>query len=1076
MPTAFPPRIYYLHPWAGSPHKDWSSSLDHIQALGFDHLLIAPPFAIEAQGSLFVTADHDRFYDGRPAEEALSALAKDCRARGLTLLIDLVLDRVAASNPLTRQYPEFFRHPDSNLGLDPRASLDSHGVAEGLYAADATDPISDWVRQRLASWKRAGFGGYRCLAPHKIPPALWRSLRAADPDSLFLAWTPGLSEADVLGLAGCGFDFGFSSVRWWDGKASWLVEEHDARRPIFPLIAFPEEPFGRRLAADVSDRSLLLATYRHALSRAVATGSGLMIPMGFEHAAPQRLDALSAPTSGPAGEELFPDIKAATELCGQLGIAEGLRALSGPDAKVTVINRWVGGRFMLALVNPDLTRPVKIDTSFLSGVVDGIAHFQERGDSLETLSPGMPGRSLSPGEVRLMGGIRTLPIVADKKPAKPKTLPAVDADRLIFANVTPALEQGRFAVKRCIGDLVMVEADIICDGHDKLAARLLWRPADKQEWHAVPMQPRGNDRWHAPLPLYRLGRHIFTIEAWFDAYGSWRDEVQKKRAAGRNLTLEIEEGRLLFTRWAEGASDERAKPLKALLARINKLSEEDRLEFLISDEVAEIAPLVDPRAFAVRLDWDQTIDAEPADARFSSWYELFPRSITDDARRHGTFRDVIGRLPAVRQMGFDVLYFPPIHPIGKTNRKGRNNSLTPSESDPGSPYAIGAKEGGHDAVHPELGTLADFQDLVKAANRQGLEIALDFAIQCSPDHPWLKDHPDWFAWRPDGSMKYAENPPKRYEDIVNVDFYAKGAKPALWLALRDVVLFWVKQGVRLFRVDNPHTKPFPFWEWLIADVRGRHPDVLFLAEAFTRPRIMEHLAKLGFSQSYTYFTWRNTKRELTDYFTELNQTPVADYFRPHCFVNTPDINPTYLHTSGRPGFLVRAALAATLSGLWGVYNGFELCESASLKGKEEYLDSEKYEIKPRDWQAPGNIITEITALNRIRKANPALQTHLGVKFYNAFNDQILYFAKATPNRDNVILVAVNLDPHAVQEAEIEVPLWEWKLPDHAAMAVQDLIGGNSFIWQGKTQRVRLDPHSQPYAIWRIHPVTEQQPS
>lgn len=1076
MPTAAAPRIYYLHPWAGSPKGEISQYLDRIEALGFDHLLIAPPFACDAQGSLFTTVDHDRLQNGRPAEEALAGLAKECRTRGLTLLIDLVLDKVSASHPLTRQYPDFFEFPDATGALDPRAPLDSQGAATVRYGKDAQDPVSSWMRERLARWKQAGVGGYRCLAPHNIPVALWRSLRADNPDSLLLAWTPGLSEGETLGLAGCGFDFGFSSVRWWDGKASWLVEEHEARRPIFPLIAFPEDPFGRRLASEIADRDRRPAAYRRALDLAVATGSGLMMPMGFEDLSSHGLDRSARPVASPPAGDLSAEIKAANARVAQLGMSDRLRSLTGPDAPVTALVRRTAGHHTLILINPDATHSAQVDTSFLTGAIDGVTLFQELGDSLEQLYPGASVRPLAPGEVRLLGGVAMPPILAEKKPAKPKTLPAVDADRLIFANVAPSLDQGRFAVKRCLGDVVMVEADIICDGHDKLAARLLWRPTDKQEWQAVAMAPLGNDRWRAPLPLSRLGRHVFTIEAWFDAYGSWRDEVRKKRAAGRNLTLEIEEGRLLFTRWAKDATGDRVKPLKALLAQINKLSEEDRLDFLLSDEVAEIATLVDPRAFAVRLDWDQAIDAEPADARFSSWYELFPRSITDDARRHGTFRDVIGRLPAVREMGFDVLYFPPIHPIGKTNRKGRNNSLTPTDDDPGSPYAIGAKEGGHDAVHPELGTLADFQALVQAANAHGLEIALDFAIQCSPDHPWLTEHPDWFAWRPDGSMKYAENPPKRYEDIVNVDFYAEGAKPALWLALRDVVLFWVKQGVRLFRVDNPHTKPFPFWEWLIADVRGRHPDVLFLAEAFTRPRIMEHLAKLGFSQSYTYFTWRNTKRELTDYFTELNQTPVADYFRPHCFVNTPDINPTYLHTSGRPGFLVRAALAATLSGLWGVYSGFELCEAASLKGKEEYLDSEKYEIKPRDWQAPGNIIAEITALNRIRKANPALQTHLGVKFYNAFNDQILYFAKATPNRDNVILVAVNLDPHAVQEAEIEVPLWEWKLPDHAAMAVQDLIGGTSFIWQGKIQRVRLDPQVSPYSIWRIHPVTEQQPS
>jgi starch synthase (maltosyl-transferring) len=421
-------------------------------------------------------------------------------------------------------------------------------------------------------------------------------------------------------------------------------------------------------------------------------------------------------------------------------------------------------------------------------------------------------------------------------------------------------------------------------------------------------------------------------------------------------------------------------------------------------------------------------------------------------------------------MGFDVLYFPPIHPIGTTNRKGRNNSLKPAPDDPGSPYAIGARDGGHDAIHAALGTPEDFRRLVAAAREHGLEIALDFAIQCSPDHPWLTQHPEWFRRRADGSIRYAENPPKKYEDIVNVDFYAEGAMPELWLALRDVVLHWAGEGVRIFRVDNPHTKPLPFWEWMIADVRGRHPDVMFLAEAFTRPTMMYRLGKIGFSQSYTYFTWRNTKSEITDYLRELTTTEVADYYRPNFFVNTPDINPYFLQSSGRAGFLIRAALAATLSGLWGVYSGFELCEAAALPGREEYLDSEKYEVRHRDFNAPGNIVAEITALNRLRRLHPALHSHLGVRFYNAFNDQILVYGKLSPDGAEMILVAVSLDPHHVQEAPFEVPLWEWKLPDNGSVEVEDLMRGSRFVWQGKMQSVRLDPADLPFAIWRIAPT------
>ena len=488
--------------------------------------------------------------------------------------------------------------------------------------------------------------------------------------------------------------------------------------------------------------------------------------------------------------------------------------------------------------------------------------------------------------------------------------------------------------------------------------------------------------------LDRIGRHEFRVEAWIDRYGGFARDLMRKREAGRDIALDLREGEAMVRKALDVPATDPA--------------------ILLAPETIEAMHLREERRFLTRSR-TYAADADRAGAGFSSWYELFPRSQTDDPARHGTFRDVIAQLPRVRAMGFDVLYLPPIHPIGTTNRKGRNNALTAGPGDPGSVYAIGSAEGGHDAIHPDLGTLDDFRALIAAAREEGLEIALDFAVQCSPDHPWLKEHPGWFDWRADGSIKYAENPPKIYEDIVNVDFYGEDAIPGLWKALRDAVQFWAAQGVRIFRVDNPHTKPFAFWQWLIADMRASDPDVIFLAEAFTRPKIMDHLAKIGFTQSYTYFTWRNTKAELTEYLEELNEAPVRDFFRPHFFVNTPDINPMFLQTSGRPGFLIRAALAATLSGLWGIYSGFELCEAAALPGREEYLDSEKYEIKPRDWNMPGNITAEIAALNRLRKAYAALQTHLGVKFYNASNPNILYYGKHAPGE--TILVAVSLDPH-----------------------------------------------------------------
>jgi starch synthase (maltosyl-transferring) len=582
------------------------------------------------------------------------------------------------------------------------------------------------------------------------------------------------------------------------------------------------------------------------------------------------------------------------------------------------------------------------------------------------------------------------------------------------------------------------------------------------------MRALGNDRWAGEFPLARIGRHVYTVEAWRDEFATFRQDAEKKLVAEKLTDLDIEEGCRMVAAAAERAKGALRTRLRETAASLREADRARRIELLFDAELTAAMAKADARPFLVEYARPIPVEAERRAARFASWYELFPRSATGSPERHGTLEDVIARLPAIRDMGFDVLYMPPIHPIGMQHRKGRNNSLVATPDDPGSPYAIGSADGGHDAIHPELGGFDAFARLVDAARAYGIEIALDFAIQCSPDHPWLKQHPEWFAWRADGSVRHAENPPKKYEDIVNVDFHAAGAVPSLWQALRDVVEFWIAHGVTLFRVDNPHTKPFAFWEWLIADVRARHPEAVFLSEAFTRPKPMYRLAKLGFSQSYTYFTWRHSKAELTQYFTELTQGEVRDYFRPHLFVNTPDINPFFLQESDRAGFLIRAALATTLSGLWGMYSGFELCESAALPGKEEYLDSEKYEIRPRDSNAPGNIVAEITRLNAIRRLNPALQSHLGLAFYNAFNDRILYFGKATEERENAILVAISLDPHAAQEADFEIPLWEWDLPDHASLAFEELVGGTRGVWHGKVQHVRLAP-DRPYAIWRVRP-------
>ncbi|MGA4532995.1 alpha-1,4-glucan--maltose-1-phosphate maltosyltransferase [Ectopseudomonas chengduensis] len=643
---------------------------------------------------------------------------------------------------------------------------------------------------------------------------------------------------------------------------------------------------------------------------------------------------------------------------------------------------------------------------------------------------------------------------------------AIAQPRLAIEALQPILEGGRFASKCLSGRPLPVSAVIFSDGHEQLAADLLWRANGEATWQRTPMQALGNDRWSAVLRIDQQGRAEFAIEAWLDVYASFRQELVKKLGASVPVELELQEGAQLVRRIAAQAPDELRGELAALIERMEaSQSQAEREAVLIDPSVNELMRRAEYRPHLLRTP-NYPLDVERSLAEFASWYELFPRSLGDE-QRHGTFADVHARIPEIARMGFDVLYFPPIHPIGRAHRKGPNNSLKAAPTDPGSPYAIGSEEGGHDAVHPQLGSLEDFRQLVRVAREQGLEVALDFAVQCSPDHPWLKQHPGWFSWRPDGSIRHAENPPKKYEDIVNVEFYAEAAMPGLWLALRDVVLGWVEQGVTLFRVDNPHTKPMPFWEWLIADVRERHPEVIFLSEAFTRPAMMARLGKLGFSQSYTYFTWRNTKAELQSYLTELNQAPWRDCYRPNFFVNTPDINPYFLQRSGRPGFLIRAALATMGSGLWGMYSGFELCEAEPVPGKEEYFDSEKYQLRPRDYQSPGNINAEIARLNQIRRENPALQTHLGFQAYTAWNDNILYFGKRTADLSNFILVAVSLDPHHAQEAHFELPLWELGLPDDADLQGEDLMNGHRWTWHGKVQWMRIEPWHLPFGIWRI---------
>jgi starch synthase (maltosyl-transferring) len=639
---------------------------------------------------------------------------------------------------------------------------------------------------------------------------------------------------------------------------------------------------------------------------------------------------------------------------------------------------------------------------------------------------------------------------------------------IVIEHVRPVVDDGGYPVKRIVGEALTVSADIFKEGHDLLAARIRYRARGEADWREAPLLPVDNDGWAGAFPLEANTRYRYTVEAWTDTFGSWAEEMRRRIAGGQaDLASELLEGTGMLRRAREAAHGPDAAALGRALDRLGASPARDaRLDVLLDGDLRQIMARVAPRPDLTRHDRELEVVVDRPEAAFAAWYELFPRSQSRVPGRHGTFDDCIDRLPEIRRMGFDVVYLPPIHPIGRTARKGPDNALVAGPGDPGSPWAIGSPEGGHTATHPELGTLEDFRRLVKAAQGLGLEIALDFAIQCSPDHPWVREHPEWFYRRPDGTIKYAENPPKKYQDIYPINF-ASPAWTALWDALLGVVRFWIDQGVRIFRVDNPHTKPLDFWAWLIREVQERDPDVVFLSEAFTRPKVMRALAKAGFSQSYTYFTWRNFKEELTEYLEELTRSEMAEYFRGHFFVNTPDILPEVLQRGGPPAFRMRAVLAATLSSLWGMYSGFELCEATPLPGTEEYRGSEKYEIRVRDWDTPGNITDHIARLNAIRRDNAALHGMRGLRFYRADSPHVLFYGKMTPARDNVILVAVNLDPFATHEATLEIPLGEIGIAADETYELHELLADERRLVRGAAHAVRLDPRVAPAHIYRV---------
>jgi starch synthase (maltosyl-transferring) len=680
--------------------------------------------------------------------------------------------------------------------------------------------------------------------------------------------------------------------------------------------------------------------------------------------------------------------------------------------------------------------------------------------------------------------------------------------RVVAERLSPEIDGGRFPIKRTVGEEVAVTVDLFADGHDVLAGVLRYRvlPHGQPEgdWQEVPLRLIENDRWGARFTADALGKAEYTVEAWVDAFSTWLKGLIAKAEAGQDVSSELLEGAELVQNAAT-----RLRPENGAADNMRLLEIADKLRSNQPQRV-RVAAARDPvlktlmdarpdRSASTRYDRVLSVIVDPVRARYGAWYEMFPRSITPDSTRSGTFREAESRLQAIASMGFDVLYLPPVHPIGRTHRKGRNNSLEAQPGDPGSPWAIGSPEGGHTGIEPGLGTIEDFDRFVRTANRLGLEVALDIAFQASPDHPWVREHPEWFKHRPDGSIKYAENPPKKYQDIYPINFESSQWE-SLWVALRDVFLFWVAHGVKIFRVDNPHTKSFRFWEWCIAEIQRDHPDTIFLAEAFTRPKVMRYLAKCGFSQSYTYYTWRNQAGELRDYLTELTKTELQEYMRPNFFANTPDILNEYLVHGGRPAFEVRLILAATLAASYGIYSGYELCENVPVRpGSEEYLDSEKYQIKVRDYNAPGNLNELIARVNQIRRGHPALQQNATLAFHATDNPTLLFYSKRMPDRqiepttasagattdagapasdigspassdaarEDRVFVVASTDPHNVQHGWIQVPTWEMGLSNDSPYIAQDLLDGAEYAWRGEWNYVRFDPSSRMAHIFAI---------
>jgi starch synthase (maltosyl-transferring) len=1104
-------RIYNLFPTLAGTVRDWMAHLPRIVGMGFNAVYINPFHYPGFSGSLYAVKDYyrlnPRFRGSEPADddELLRRFTEAAQAQGLRVIMDLVVNHTSKDSELVARHPDWFARDATGALVSPHAIDPSDArrrtvwgdLAELDYRPPQQDQIVAFFQQVARHYVSLGFGGFRCDAAYKIPAEVWHALigaaKTASPEVLFCAETVGAPYDAVLALGDAGFDYLFNSLKWWDFEGSWLLEQYETFRHIAPSIGFPESHDTKRLITELLaegiPESAIERHYRQTFAFAAAYSTGVMMPMGFEYGWSQPLDVVTARDSEPEPKrfdlsEFVAEVNAMKKAIPALNEEGPQRLLTRRNDPLLVLERQTerGEERALILVNRDEHEPREAMLETLVGKELGLddvrsEHSTEVDDRI----------LLRPLEVRVLRGTPTRPAEEGRLG---QGLPALwrSETRIVIEDVDPELDGGRYPVKRVLGDEFEVQADIFRDGHDKLRAVVKFAPAGLA-WREMPLELFDNDRWVARFRLDRLGLWRYTIEAWTDRFESWRDEFEKKRQAGENIELELIEGRAIVAALLPEAGPGDAARISKMLRSFDTGNTLRRTELMLSTELRDLAMRCSPRADAVRYPRELETVVDRKVARFAAWYEMFPRSQGTQPDRSATFDDCIARLPEIARLGFDVVYLVPIHPIGQINRKGKNNSAVAEPGDPGSPYAIGSAEGGHRAINPELGTLADFRRFVGAATGLGIEVALDFAIQCAPDHPWVREHSEWFRFRPDGTIKYAENPPKKYQDIVNVEFYNKN-RERLWEELRDTLLFWIGEGVRTFRVDNPHTKPLSFWEWLIREVRARCPEVIFLSEAFTRPKMMRALAKAGFSQSYTYFTWRISKPELTDYLTELTRGPAREYFRPNFFTNTPDILPIFLQDGGRPAFRIRLVLAATLSGVYGIYNGYELCENTPIPGatettaspdpefvelygntpvvrREEYLDSEKYQYKAWDWDRPGNIKEDIRIVNRFRRDNPALQEFLNLRFLACSDPEVLAYVKTSADSLNTVIVAVILDPHAAHESDIELPLGEFGLATDAEFTLEEAFTQRLISCRGTRQRLHLDPEINPAMMFRL---------